>query len=84
VEGLSEHGSGPSGSGRYEEILNTLIKEGLSSGDAHIGCSELRLIAQHFTVGTSCERAAPLVEKNAAAWHHILRSVISLHNEHRV
>jgi hypothetical protein len=38
----------------------------------------------HFTVGTSCERAAPLAEKNAAALHHVLRSLISLHNEHRV
>jgi hypothetical protein len=38
----------------------------------------------HFTVGTSCERAAPLAEKNASARHHVLRSLISLHNEHRV
>jgi hypothetical protein len=38
----------------------------------------------HFTVGTSCERAAPLAEKNAAARHRILRSLINLHNEHRV
>jgi hypothetical protein len=38
----------------------------------------------HFTVGTSYERAAPLAEKNAAARHHVLRSLISLHNEHRV
>jgi hypothetical protein len=38
----------------------------------------------HFTVGTSCERAAPLAKKNAAARHHVLRSLISLHNEHRV
>jgi hypothetical protein len=38
----------------------------------------------HFSVGTSCERAAPLAEKNAAARHHVLRSLISLHNEHRV
>jgi hypothetical protein len=37
-----------------------------------------------FTVGTSCERAAPLAEKNVAARHHVLRSLISLHNEHRV
>jgi hypothetical protein len=36
-----------------------------------------------FTPGTSCERAAPLAEKNAAARHHVLRSLISLHNEHR-
>jgi hypothetical protein len=35
----------------------------------------------HFTVGTSCERAASLAEKNAAARHYVLRS---LHNEHRV
>jgi hypothetical protein len=34
----------------------------------------------HFTVGTICERAAPL----AAARHHVLRSLIRLHNEHRV
>jgi hypothetical protein len=33
---------------------------------------------------TSCERAAPLAEKNAAARHRVLRSLISLHNEHRV
>jgi hypothetical protein len=37
-----------------------------------------------FNVGTSCERAAPLAEKNAAARHHVLRSMISLHNEYRV
>jgi hypothetical protein len=35
----------------------------------------------HFTVGISCERAALLTEKNAAAWHHVLRSPISLHSE---
>jgi hypothetical protein len=35
----------------------------------------------HFTVGTSSERAAPLAEQNAAARHHVLRS---LHEEHRV
>jgi hypothetical protein len=38
----------------------------------------------HFTFGTSCERAAPLAEKNAAARHHVLRSLISLRSEHRV
>jgi hypothetical protein len=38
----------------------------------------------HFTVGTSCERAAPFAEKNAAARHHVLRSLISLHNEHPI
>jgi hypothetical protein len=38
----------------------------------------------NFTVGISCERAAPLAEKNAAARHHVLRSLISMHNEHRV
>jgi hypothetical protein len=38
----------------------------------------------HFIVGTSRERAAPLAEKIAAARHHVLRSLISLHNEHRV
>jgi hypothetical protein len=32
----------------------------------------------------SCERAAPLAEKNAALRHHVLRSLISLHIEHRV
>jgi hypothetical protein len=37
-----------------------------------------------FTVGTSCERVAPLAEKNAAARHHVLRSPISLHDEHPV
>jgi hypothetical protein len=26
----------------------------------------------------------PLAEKNSAAWHHMLRSLISLHNEHHV
>jgi hypothetical protein len=36
----------------------------------------------HFTVEISSERAAPLAEKNAAARHHLLRSLISLHNEH--
>jgi hypothetical protein len=29
----------------------------------YIGCSERRLIDILFTVGTSCERAAPLAEK---------------------
>jgi hypothetical protein len=38
----------------------------------------------HFTVGISCERAAPLAEKNAAALHHVLGSLISLHNEHPI
>jgi hypothetical protein len=38
----------------------------------------------HFTVLISCERAAPPAEKNAAARHHVLRSLISLHNEHPV
>jgi hypothetical protein len=38
----------------------------------------------HFTARTSCESAAPLAEKNAAAWRHILTSLISLHNEQRV
>jgi hypothetical protein len=38
----------------------------------------------HFTAGTSCERATPLAEKNAAARHHVQRSLISLYNEHRV
>jgi hypothetical protein len=32
----------------------------------------------HFTIGTSCERAAPLAEKNTAPRHHALRSLISL------
>jgi hypothetical protein len=36
----------------------------------------------HFTVGTSCERAVPLSGKNVAAQHYVLRSLISLHNEH--
>jgi hypothetical protein len=34
-----------------------------------------------FIVGTSYERAAPLAEKNVAVRHHVLRSLISLHNE---
>jgi hypothetical protein len=38
----------------------------------------------HFTVGISCERAAPLAEQNAAARYHVLRSLISLHNEHAI
>jgi hypothetical protein len=38
----------------------------------------------HFTAGTCCERAAPLADRNAAARHHVLRTLISLHNEHRV
>jgi hypothetical protein len=38
----------------------------------------------HFIAETSCERAAPLAEKNAAARHHALRNLISLHNKHRV
>jgi hypothetical protein len=42
------------------------------------------MIGFSFTVGTSCERATPLAEKNAAAPHHVLRSLVSLHNEHSV
>lgn len=38
----------------------------------------------HFTVRTPCERAVPLVKKNAAMRHYVLRSLISLHNEHCV
>jgi hypothetical protein len=38
----------------------------------------------HFTIRTSCERAAPFAKKNGAAQHHVLRSLISLHNEHLV
>jgi hypothetical protein len=38
----------------------------------------------HFAVGTSCERAVPLAKKNATARHHVLRSLIRLHNEHSV
>jgi hypothetical protein len=30
------------------------------------------------------KRAAPLAEKNAVARHHVLRSLISLHNEHPI
>jgi hypothetical protein len=37
----------------------------------------------HFTVVISCERAAPLAEKNAAALYHLL-SLITLHNEHPI
>jgi hypothetical protein len=43
------------------------------------GCLDI-----HFTVGISCKRAAPLAKKNAAARHHLLRSLISLHNEHPI
>jgi hypothetical protein len=32
----------------------------------------------HFTDGTSYERAAPLVEKNATARQHVPRSLITL------
>jgi hypothetical protein len=32
------------------------------------GCLDI-----HFTVGMSCERAAPLAEKNAAARHHVAK-----------
>jgi hypothetical protein len=32
----------------------------------------------HFIVGTFCESAMPLAEKNAAALQHVLRSLISL------
>jgi hypothetical protein len=38
----------------------------------------------HFTVGTSCERAVRLAEKNVAARHRVLRSPISLQNEHPI
>jgi hypothetical protein len=38
----------------------------------------------HFTVGISCEGAAPHAEKNAAVRHHVLRSLISLHNKHPI
>jgi hypothetical protein len=44
-----------------------------------IGRSERRLTGHsHFTVGTSCERAAPLAEKNAAARHHVLKSSVDV------
>jgi hypothetical protein len=32
----------------------------------------------HFIIGTFCESAAPLAEKNAAARHHVLRSLSEL------
>jgi hypothetical protein len=38
----------------------------------------------HFIVGISCERAASLAEENVAARHHVLRSLISLHNAHSI
>jgi hypothetical protein len=50
----------------------------------YIGCSERRLIGHSFYRRNPCERAAPLAEKNAVARHHVLRSLISLHNEHPV
>jgi hypothetical protein len=37
-----------------------------------------------LTIRVSCERATPLAEKNFAARHHVLRSLISLHNEHSI
>jgi hypothetical protein len=49
-----------------------------------LGVQSAGLLDIHVTVGTSCERAAPLAEKNAAVRHHVLRSLISLHNEHRI
>jgi hypothetical protein len=51
---------------------------------SYIGCSKRRLNEHSFYRRTSYERAAPLAEKNAAARHHVLISLISLHNEHRV
>jgi hypothetical protein len=53
-------------------------------GKGNIGCSERRLIGHSFYRRNFCERAAPLAEKNAAERQHVLRSLISLHNEHRV
>jgi hypothetical protein len=47
------------------------------------GAQSAGILDIHFTVGSSCKRAASLAEKNAAQ-HHVLRSLISLHNEHRV
>jgi hypothetical protein len=38
----------------------------------------------HFTVEISCERTAPPSEKNFAPRHHLLRGLLSLHNEHSV
>jgi hypothetical protein len=35
----------------------------------------------HTTVGNSCENEVPLAKKNAVARHHVLRRLISLHND---
>jgi hypothetical protein len=48
------------------------------------GVHNAELLDIHFTFGTSCERAAPLAEKNAAARHHVLGSLISLHTDHMI
>jgi hypothetical protein len=42
-----------------------------------LGVQSAGWLAIHFTVGISCERAAPLAEKNTAARHHVLRSLIN-------
>jgi hypothetical protein len=57
----------------------TLIFSVILSGVQSAGWFDI-----HFTVGTFCERAAPLAEKNAATRYHVLRSLINVHNEHRV
>jgi hypothetical protein len=38
----------------------------------------------HFTVGISCESASPLAEENAAAHHHVPRTLKSLQDERQV
>jgi hypothetical protein len=42
------------------------------------GAQSAGLLDIHFTVGTSCERAAPLAEKNAAVQHHVLGSSVDV------
>jgi hypothetical protein len=63
---------------------DAIIASSLGSNWILSGVQSAGWLDIHFTVGTSCERAAPLAEENAAARHHVLRSLISLHNEHRV
>jgi hypothetical protein len=66
------------------ELKISLSGAQISSRAELSGVQSLGSLDINFTVGTFCKRAAPLAEKNAATRHHVLRSLMSLHIEHRV
>jgi hypothetical protein len=49
-----------------------------------IGCSERRLIGHSFYRRNFLRKSCATRRGNSAAQHHVLRSLISLHNEHLV